>query len=190
VSGTRIIIFAKAPVAGQVKTRLIPALGAEGAARLAERMLFDTCREAVAAGVGPVELCLSGEAGELPGGVELSDQGAGDLGERLARAAERSGTPLMLIGTDCPELDSARLAEAARQLALHDAVIHPTFDGGYALLGLAHFDASIFSDIEWSGPTVAARTIEKIEALGWSCHIGDTLRDIDEPADLAAAGLF
>jgi rSAM/selenodomain-associated transferase 1 len=184
---TRIVIFAKAPVPGRVKTRLIPVLGEEGAARLAGAMLLDTCREAVAAQLGPVELCLSGNLGDILEGVSISDQGEGDLGQRLARAAARvigQGATAIFIGTDCPELDSGRLRNAAKELEQQDAVIHPTFDGGYALLGLKQYDASIFSGIEWSTPTVAADTVARIRALGWSLQIGDTLLDVDEPADL------
>src|SRR3546814_1568139 len=112
MTGARISICAKAPVRGQAKTRLIPALGPEGAAELARRMLFDTCREALAAEVGPVELCLAHHLDwdeEIPRGVELTDQGAGDLGDRLWRAARRAETPLLFIGTDCPDLDRKRL---------------------------------------------------------------------------------
>ena len=189
---TRVVIFAKAPVPGQVKTRLIPALGEEGAAALARQMLLDTCREALAAKVGPVELCLSGTLGDIPQGVEVSEQGEGDLGQRLALAAKRvigQGEAAIFIGTDCPELDRVRLGKAAGELDRLDAVIHPTFDGGYALLALKRHDPSIFSGIKWSTPSVAADTIARIRALGWSLHIGDTLRDVDEPADLEAGGL-
>jgi len=189
---TRIVIFAKAPVPGQVKTRLIPALGEEGAAALAHRMLLDTCREALAAAVGPVELCLSGSFSDVPQGVEVTDQGEGDLGERLARAAQRligQGEAAIFIGTDCPQLDADRLKRACSELERHDAVIHPTFDGGYALLGLNRHDASVFSGIEWSTPSVGADTIARIAALDWSLHVGDTLLDVDEPEDLEAAGL-
>jgi rSAM/selenodomain-associated transferase 1 len=185
---TRIVIFAKAPVAGRVKTRLIPALGAEGAADLAAAMLDATCREALAAGVGPVELCLAGHpewTGDLPDTVEVTDQGEGDLGERLWRAARRVGAPLLLIGTDCPELDRNRLRAAAQWLRDHDAMLHPAADGGYALLGLNRLDPSLFEAMPWSTDAVAAETIARIAALGWSLHIGETLRDIDEPADLA-----
>ncbi len=188
---TRIVIFAKAPVAGQVKTRLIPALGPEGAAALARRMLADTCREALAARTGAVELCLSGSLESTPQGVELSRQGEGDLGERLARAAERvigSGEAVMFLGTDCPALDASRLKQASAELERKDAVIHPTFDGGYALLGLRCYDATIFQGIEWSTSTVAADTIARVSALGWSLHVGETLLDIDEPEDLEASG--
>jgi uncharacterized protein len=187
----RIVIFAKAPVAGKVKTRLIPALGAEGAAKLAREMLERTVEEAVASGLA-VELCADPEpehADWLTHKPELpaSSQGEGDLGERLARAARRvihGGEAVILIGTDSPNLDRDRLREAAEHLERYETVIHPTADGGYALLGLRRFDPSLFTGIAWSTPSVTETTIERIRALGWSLHIGETLRDIDEPADL------
>lgn len=192
---TRIVIFAKAPVAGRVKTRLIPALGEAGAARLAQAMLRDTVGHAIAAGLGVPELCVSPGPGSpdwdgsLPTGVDATDQGEGDLGARMARAAARvigGGASVLLIGTDCPDLDANRLRDAAARLATHDAVIHPAVDGGYVLLGLARFDRSLFEGIAWSTDVVAAETIARVEALGWSLHVGDTMRDIDEPADLEA----
>ena len=193
---TRIVIFAKAPVPGKVKTRLIPALGEAGAARLARQMLADTVAYAHAAGLGVPELCATPPpddpswVGHLPAGMLFSDQGPGDLGQRLAAAATRvigHGERILLIGTDCPELDGNRLGKAAAQLERHDAVIHPARDGGYVLLGLARTDPSLFDDIAWSTDTVAATTIARIEALGWSLWVGDTMSDIDDPADLEAA---
>ena len=198
MKATRIVIFAKAPVPGSVKTRLIPVLGAAGAAQLAQRMLADTIDHALAAGLAIPELCATPDpddpswAGHLPAGVRLSDQGPGDLGQRLAAATRRvieGGERILLIGTDCPKLDGKRLREAAAQLDDHDAVIHPAFDGGYVLLGLRRTDPSLFDDVAWSTDTVAATTIARIEALGWSLFVGDTLQDIDEPADLAAVGI-
>jgi len=190
----RIVIFAKAPVPGQVKTRLIPVLGAAGAAQLAARMLDRALEQALTAAVGPVELCMSPapDAPEwaginLPAGLEVSDQGEGDLGARMARPAQRAvarGEAVLLTGTDCPDLSAARLRLAAAQLAGHDAVLHPAADGGYPLLGLRAFDASLFEDMPWSTPAVAALTLERLAALGWKVWVGDTLRDIDEPADL------
>ncbi|HEX8379672.1 MAG TPA: TIGR04282 family arsenosugar biosynthesis glycosyltransferase [Allosphingosinicella sp.] len=186
---TRIVVFAKAPVAGRVKTRLIPALGAEGAARLAREMLERTLEEALASGLA-VELCgepdAAGWHSERPG-LSLAAQGEGDLGERLARAAKRvlAEDPILLIGADCPELGRGCLRAAAEALEDHDAAIHPAQDGGYALLGLRRFDRSLFDGIEWSTPVVAAQTRARIGALGWSLHVGETLRDIDEPGDLA-----
>jgi uncharacterized protein len=99
------------------------------------------------------------------------------------------GEAILLIGTDCPALDRHRLRAAAEALLSHDAIIHPTLDGGYALLGLRRFDPSLFAHIGWSGPDVAADTIARIETLGWTLHVGETLRDIDEPEDLEAAGV-
>ena len=186
---TRIVIFAKAPVPGRVKTRLIPELGAEGAARLAREMLAGTIGEALATGLG-VELCGEPDAAEWHEprlGLSLTAQGEGDLGQRLAWAAARvlGEEPVLLIGSDCPELDRTRLGAAAEALKRHDAVLHPAQDGGYALLGLRRFDASLFDGIAWSTPTVTEQTLDRIGALGWSLHLGETLRDVDEPGDLA-----
>lgn len=197
MSGLRIIVFAKAPRPGLVKTRLIPALGADGAAMLAARMLAHTLDQALASGVGAVELCVAPAPGdaawdgvELPEGIAHTAQGEGDLGARMARAAQRAGEAgescdgVLLIGTDCPALDAACLRRAAHALGETDAVIAPTADGGYALLGLRRFDASLFADIAWSTPTVAATTLALLDALGWSCTRLPLLHDIDEPADL------
>lgn len=193
MSAVRIVIFAKAPVAGKAKTRLIPALGAAGAAHLAERMLADTVAEVLASGI-EAELCASPAPGSeewqpflpaLP--IPVTDQGDGDLGARLARAAERvleQGQRVLLMGSDCPQLRRHRLRAAADALAAHDAVLHPALDGGYALLGLSRFDPSIFTGIPWSTASVASDTVARIQRLGWPLHIGDTLRDVDEPEDL------
>lgn len=190
----RIVVFAKAPVAGRVKTRLIPALGAAGAAQLAAHLLDRALQQALAAAVGPVELCMSPAPGApewagipLPAGIETSDQGEGDLGARMARAAQRAiarGEPVLLTGTDCPDLTAARLRTAAAQLAGHGAVLHRAEDGGYPLLGVRAFAAGLFEDMPWSTATVADLTLARLAALGWTVWVGDTLRDIDEPADL------
>lgn len=197
MKSTRIVIFAKAPVPGRVKTRLIPALGAEGAARLARRMLDNTLSQALAAGIGPVELCASPAISAvdwagwtktaLPPGVETSDQGEGDLGERMARASRRALTVndrLLLIGTDCPGLSARHLRVAATALECHEAAIYPAVDGGYPLLGLRAFHPSLFADIPWSTPAVAELTLARMDALKWRIWLGDSLVDIDEPADL------
>jgi rSAM/selenodomain-associated transferase 1 len=186
---TRIVIFAKRPEPGRVKTRLIPVLGAEGAADLAREMLAATVEEALATGLA-VDLCGDPDAAQwhqARTGLVRTAQGEGDLGARLARAVRRTlgeGDNVLLVGADCPDLDRHRLAAAAEALASHDSVIHPAQDGGYALLGLKRFDPSLFEAIEWSTAAVAEQTMRKIEALGWSLHVGETLRDVDEPEDL------
>ncbi len=191
---TRIIIFAKAPLPGLAKTRLIPALGAEGAARLARHMLLSTLERSLAAELGPVELCMSPGPTDLawqniplPSGLVCSDQKGGNLGERMARAAESGlaqNTRVLLIGTDCPALTPARLRFAAAQLNDHDSVIFPALDGGYVLLGLTRFSPRLFADIPWSTEQVAALTLSRIAELGWSLHLAESLPDIDEPGDL------
>lgn len=185
---TRIVVFAKEPVPGRVKTRLIPALGPDGAAKMARRMLNWTLLQARETGLA-VELCGDPHPGSWykpRPDLEFTEQGEGDLGERLARAARRAlgSGPVLLVGSDCPELGRARLLTAAGLLSTHDAVIHPAQDGGYALIGLRRFDASPFEGIAWSTRAVAEQTIARIEALGWRLHIGETLRDVDEPEDL------
>jgi uncharacterized protein len=121
---TRILVFAKQPLPGRVKTRLIPELGAEGAAKTAQRMLNWTVREALATGLA-VELCGDPDASgwyQPKARLELTAQGEGDLGERLSRAARRALqlSPVLLVGSDCPELGRTRLAAAAQSLATHD----------------------------------------------------------------------
>lgn len=193
---THIIIFAKAPVAGQVKTRLMPVLGAESAARLARQMLISTVEACLGAAVGPVELCMSPSPDNpewadivLPPSLELTHQGEGDLGHRMARAAHRAlvnhgAQQILLVGTDCPQLSPALLRHAARRLNSLDALLHPTRDGGYALLGLRQFSECLFTDIPWSTPQVAALTQTRLAALGWHYQRAEQLQDIDEPQDL------
>lgn len=190
----RILLFAKAPLPGRAKTRLIPALGPEGAAALARQMLARAAAEAQAAGLGVPELCGDPDpAGPAwrgllpPGPLRLSAQGEGDLGARMARAAARvlgGGENAVLIGADCPGLTASRIAAAAAALARADAFLHPAEDGGYVLLALRRFHPGLFGDMPWGGPEVAARTAARIRALGWTLEAGETLRDVDEPADL------
>jgi len=191
----RILIFAKAPRAGAAKTRLIPALGADRAAALAHRMLDRMLASAIEAACGTVELCASPAIDStdwrdvaLPRHLAISAQGEGDLGARLARHALRAikqDGGVLLVGTDCLELDATKLRDAAQALRNVDTVLHPTFDGGYALLGLRRFDASLFDGIEWSTASVAETTRQRIAQLGRTLHLAATLHDIDEPADLA-----
>jgi len=194
MNSTRIIIFAKAPLAGYAKTRLIPALGKEEAAKLAKKMLLHTLAEALAADIGIVELCTTPsiqnaawQGIKLPADVVISEQGEGDLGERMSRATARviaGEEQVLLIGTDCVEMSGELLRDAAQDLGERDTVIHCTADGGYALLGMKQFSPLLFSAISWSTEVVASSTIARIGQLGWSVHIGKMLHDVDEPKDL------
>lgn len=123
----------------------------------------------------------------LPAGIDYSSQGEGDLGDRLARAAQRvieGGEAVLLIGTDAPGLDASRLRQAAILLREADATLFSVVDGGYVLLGLNRYHRSVFEGIPWSTDSVAAATLSRIGQLGWTVRSGPMLHDIDEPRDL------
>ena len=191
---TAVIVMAKAPVAGFAKTRLIPALGAEGAALLAARLLQHAVAQALAAALGPVELCCAPDH-HHPAFASLRDaprlvwstQGDGDLGARMARAFERRlpvDGAVLLIGTDAPALDAAVLQRAAAALADTDAVFVPALDGGYALVGLRRPAPSLFDAMTWSVSTVMTHTRQRLASAGLRHAELPPLADIDEAADL------
>jgi rSAM/selenodomain-associated transferase 1 len=192
IKNARIIIFAKYPAAGLVKTRLIPALGASNAARLAEWLLKKTVQQALATGI-KTELCVSPDADhpcwktlDLPVELNWSNQSTGDLGERMASAVKMSikEESIILIGTDCPDLDASSIKAALLQLGDHDAVITPALDGGYVLLGLRKYDSALFENIEWSTSSVFETTKQRLDQLGWSTYVFPARADIDVPEDL------
>ena len=191
--------MAKAPLPGLAKTRLIPALGADGAARLAASLLEHTMQQARAAKLGPVWLAcapdtthpaFAAQAGQ--GGVVLREQGQGDLGARMQRMiasalAGPGAQRAIVIGTDAPGLDAVvlRRADAALgQLEGTDAVFVPALDGGYALIGLRRAAPSLFDAMPWSTAQVMAVTRQRLVAAGLHHVELDAVRDIDEPADL------
>lgn len=190
----RLIVVAKAPEAGHVKTRLVPALGAAGAAALAARLLEHAVRQAVACGVAAVELCVAPDTQHpvvqrlaREHGLELSVQGDGDLGARMRRALERGLAQtdrVCLIGSDAPGLDADCLRGAFRALQQHDAVFAPAFDGGYALVGLRRPVPAIFEAMPWSTAQVMALTRERLARSGLSFVELAPVHDIDVPADL------
>jgi rSAM/selenodomain-associated transferase 1 len=193
---TPIIVFAKAPRPGAVKTRLASALGAEGAARLHERLVARTLATASASGVGPVELCCAPDASDprlaalaLEHGAALTGQGPSDLGRRMHCAVERvlsQEQAALLVGSDCPALVPDHFREAARALAEgDDAVLGPAEDGGYVLIGLRRVNASLFERIGWGGPDVLRETRARLAALDWRWRELATLWDVDRPEDLA-----
>lgn len=197
LEAVRVIVFAKAPLAGFAKTRLIPALGAEGAAALASRLLSHAVTQALAAQLGPVELCVAPDAShpafvawaQHPR-VSLSEQGDGDLGERMARAFHRAlgadrSMPVLLIGTDAPGLNADYLGEAARRLQGRDAVFGPALDGGYTLVGLRRPAPGLFHAMRWSTADVMNDTRMRLSALALNHAELSPLSDVDEPADLA-----
>jgi rSAM/selenodomain-associated transferase 1 len=191
-----ILVFAKAPVPGAAKTRLIPALGAAGAAVLHERLVDHALATAVEAAVGPVELCGAPDVSHPAlvalarlHGAALADQGPGDLGERMLAAFRRTlaGAPAaVLIGSDCPALTAQHLRAAAAALTGgDDAVLAPAEDGGYVLIGLKRAPAALFERMRWGESAVMAETRARLAALGLRSRELETLWDVDRPEDLA-----
>lgn len=187
-----IAIFARAPVAGAAKTRLIPRLGPEGAAALHARLVEHTLRQALAAGLGEVTLwCAPDDTHPFFAqcaarfGVKLRAQQGEDLGARMLVAFNQARGPLILIGADCPMLGPDLLREADEALrAGRDAVFCPAEDGGYGLIGLARPHVSLFERIAWGADQVMTQTRERATALGWSRHETAPVWDVDRPEDL------
>jgi uncharacterized protein len=187
-----IAVLAKAPLPGFAKTRLIPALGAEGAARLQARLVEHAVATACAARIGPVTLwgtpdethpLFQAIGARL--GVALARQDGGDLGERMLAAVAAADMPVLVIGTDCPALTADHLRTAADILRSGaDAAIIPAEDGGYALIGLRAPARALFSEMHWSVPSVMEETRRRLRDLGMRWREPVTLWDLDLPQDL------
>lgn len=193
-----LIVFARAPVAGQTKTRLIPALGPERAAQLYRCFALDTLESArrapadvIAAAADPQHLdrlrALIGQA--CPEAVLIGQRGA-DLGERIANALHEAlglGHPrAVVIGTDSPDLPPERLAEALDLSAQRDLVLGPCFDGGYYLIAMQTVMPQLFRGIEWGSERVLADTIRRAQEMDLSTALLEPWHDVDTPDDLRA----
>jgi rSAM/selenodomain-associated transferase 1 len=180
----RVALFTRWPTPGQAKTRLIPALGAEGAADLHRRLTERMVATVKAAGL-PLEVRTTGAKPAafrswLGDDVAIVDQGEGDLGARLARAAEVA--PVLLLGADIPDVTPALLQQAAALLGSQPLVIGPAEDGGYWLLGLAAPMPQLFAGVAWGTETVFAETVARAIVPP---ELLPMLADLDRPEDLA-----
>ncbi|HIN81535.1 MAG TPA: glycosyltransferase, partial [Chromatiales bacterium] len=175
----KILIFAKTPVVGEVKTRLIPSLGDDGACSLYLTLLTDTVARFARAGLSPVELVVWPDIRHRDiqhlasqHSVSLSLQRGQDLGERMLHAATDAlmdRQSVVLIGTDCPGLEVELVDQCLSSLAQGEqAALIPADDGGYVLIGLTQTHCSLFDDIEWGSDQVAGVTRERLRDLGWS----------------------
>lgn len=188
-----IAIFTRAPIPGAAKTRLIPALGPEGAARLHAALTEHAIACALEANVGPVELWCAPDAADpffaqcaREHRVTLRAQAPGDLGAKMLAAFEAARGPLLLMGSDCPSISARDLRDCADALGQGaDAVFLPAEDGGYGLVGASRPVPQIFTDVEWGGPRVMAQTREKLEDLGLRWREPRVVWDVDLPEDYA-----
>jgi hypothetical protein len=175
-----------------VKTRLIPELGAEGAAALQARLIEGTLAKAHAVGDASVCLWLAGATAtyRVPPGQQWQVQQGADLGAKMAHAflvTLARARACVLIGTDCPALQLAHVRRAFAELEQHDVVVIPAEDGGYVLIGLTAPQPRLFEDIKWGEPTVMQATRARIEAAGLHAAYLPALPDLDTPSDLARA---
>jgi len=189
-----IAIFARAPVAGQAKTRLIPRLGAKGAAALQHALIRRTLQTALAANLGAVSLWCAPHC-EHPAFIECSDrfgvprylQHGVDLGARMFDAFSRlcRQREALVIGTDCAALTVAELRAVDEALLEgNDAVFVPAEDGGYVLVGLRHPIASLFHGIPWGSELVMDHTRARLRSAGLRWRELTPLWDVDRPEDI------
>lgn len=180
----RLSIFARYPQAGKAKTRLIPALGENGAAATYSKLLRHTVQIASDSAL-PFDLRVTGDDPAqfrdlLDRNLSVIDQGGGDLGDRMARAP----VPGMIIGSDAPGLTAHMLIRAASALSDHDAVIGPATDGGYYLIGFASPQPQVFAAMTWSTADVFAETMRRMKGRNLSVFVLPELSDIDTIDDL------
>jgi rSAM/selenodomain-associated transferase 1 len=187
-----VAILAKAPLPGFAKTRLAPALGANGAAALQARLMERAVDTARSANIGPVTLWAAPDQ-DHPAfqtlaalfGVTLARQPDGDLGARMLAALAAAPGAAIVIGTDCPALQPAHLRAAADALAGGiDAVVVPVEDGGYALVGMREPQPALFVDMPWSTADVMAETRRRMTRLSLTWREPARLWDVDRPQDV------
>jgi len=185
-------LLARAPEPGRVKTRLIPALGEEGACDL-QRILVEHALALPAEGFCERFLWLDDGPDEdlevlaARHDWTVMEQPVGDLGERMRRIAAlglADSDAVVLIGNDCPALDGTYLQAACQALAEHEVVLGPAVDGGYVLLGLRRVDPLLFECLPWGTDQVLALTCERLQRLGWPHELLPVLWDVDRPEDL------
>ena len=203
-AGAAVVVFARAPRPGAVKTRLVPPLAPEEAAALHARLVKRTLETARAASYRRIELHGTPDiddpffrfcAGHF--GAALVAQSGADLGARMLAAFESALADcprVLLLGSDCPALTARHLRQADRALRDGaDAVFVPCEDGGYALIGLKRVDPRLFEGVAWGGASVMEDTRARLQQMRWRWRELETLWDVDRPEDyerLLASGLL
>ncbi len=199
---TALVIFAKAPIPGQVKTRLCPSLTPDEAATLHGSFVLDTLERTKTAAMklkipidrhlacAPSKTHVFFKIMEERQGVTLIDQVGEDLGARMNQVAHTLFSQhyrhVLIMGTDVPTLPLDRFSQAIALLKDHDLVLGPALDGGYYLISLKRTIPELFADIPWSTDQVLTSTQQKAKALGLTTALIEPWRDVDTIADLHA----
>ncbi|MGE5111686.1 MAG: TIGR04282 family arsenosugar biosynthesis glycosyltransferase [Acidobacteriaceae bacterium] len=185
---TAICVMAKLPVPGEVKTRLSPAVGVEGAALLAQAFLEDTLRSVSQLDWAlPILACTGFKRHDFH--CEVWPQEEGGLGirqENVLRRALEVSTAAILIGSDCPGLPISRLESARDALEESDAVLGPSHDGGYYLIGLKRCPLGLLSGVAWSQADTFNQVISRLRDSGMLVTVIEPWFDVDTPEDLAS----
>ena len=195
---SRILIFGREPVLGQVKSRLEPELGAEGCLALYREMLSRILGTLRDSNLAPLELWVSSNPThklflKYCNKKDIYLQKGKDLGKKMAYAVSKSLNSgdvdgLVVVGSDCPAMEQGYVAEALHVLYCKrnkvDVVIGPALDGGYVLIALKRPQVRIFQDIEWGTGRVMQQTLARIEAAGLRYKLLEPLWDVDGPEDL------
>lgn len=190
-----IIVFAKAPEPGKVKTRLTTQLSPEQAANLHQQLALRTLNMATQTLLARVELWCAPNSThpffqhcQKKYSLTLHEQVGDDLGQRMHHAIDNVLTRskyCLIIGTDCPELSHQHLEDTFSSLRdAHNCVITPATDGGYVMLGLTQSNPMLFTDIKWGNDSVYEETIARLKSLSWHWQSKTALNDIDRPSDL------
>ncbi len=182
----RLVLFARYPAAGACKTRLIPAVGAQGAANI-HRHLTQRTVDVLRAG-GDVTLAHTGAAEAdfaawLGDGIDYVAQAEGDLTAKLLACLHPA--PVIFFGADTPDLTADHVTRAIAALASHDVVLGPAEDGGYYLIGMQRAMPELLTDMPWSTDQVMPETLRRLAAMAVQPVLLDTLADCDRPEDLA-----
>ena len=195
MSKSQVIIFAKNPKLGKVKTRLAVSIGDEEALKVYKFLLAHTFRVVAAAGLD-VHVFFSDFIDESLIGFNPKFQSyiqkGNNLGERLANAFEqvnKSENNCIVIGSDCFQMSSKHLLACVEGLEIGDMVIGPSHDGGYYLLGMNEFHPTLFQDIHWSTEKVFQQTLDKSQNLDLRVIQLETLHDVDDIESLQKSGL-
>jgi len=187
-----ILVMTKFPRAGEVNTRMIPEIGAERAALVHQHMAEHTVAKAhdfsTAQTIVHITNCSDAEAARWLGASEYQFQKGDDLGERMANAVrcslELGAEKVLVVGTDCPDINAATFEQAFNALDSHDVIYAPALDGGYVLIGMKNLQSAVFRNIDWGTEKVLRQSIKQLDHIGVSYHLLDAMQDVDFAQDI------